>query len=204
MTDDASISIHEKLLQLKPEEMQQIIDSLAPKPDMEVGIKFLTAVLKEHGVAGVVDAVERGAHVLDKEGRFYPYDFNKGGDLDAYANEYKQVNPNLMMRRNFLRIATWAVGGAVLVANQGTKQGGKLWAEVDKARGIKNPEENPLQKSYKFIQEKGPYDFGELMIGLGITAEAISIWRDTKLENIANAVSQTAKTKTDEKDAPVR
>jgi hypothetical protein len=95
--------------QLSVEEMQHVISGLSPRQEMHSGVRFLTLMLQEKGVQGVVDFVEKGHKILDEEGKLLDYDFV----TETEKRLLKGSRPNMLDRRTFLHTAGWGVAGGV-------------------------------------------------------------------------------------------
>ncbi len=170
------------LRELSIDEMRQVIRSLSPKDEMHAGVRFLMLMLEEKGVEGVVEFVEKGHKILDEEGKLLDYDFVSGLEKRLL----RRSHPNVLDRRTFLHTVGWGVAGGVGVPYYSSDIAAKLWTRfVDRNSQV----DNFFARTHDWI---GRYFVppAEVLISASLVNEMVVNWRETKLEEVSNAVAE--------------
>ena len=166
--------------QLSFEEMRKVINELSPQREMHAGVRFLNLLLEEKGVLGVIDFVEKGHIILDEEGKLLEYDFV----TDLEKRFLKRSHPNVFDRRTFLHTIGWGVAGGVGIPYYASEIGDKLFL-----RFRQNEHDNVFARIHGYV---GRYlvPGAELLISASLVNEMVVNWRETKLEEVSNAVAE--------------
>jgi hypothetical protein len=166
--------------ELSVDEMRRVIRELSPKGEMHAGVRFLELLLEEKGVAGVIDFVEKGHRILDEEGKLLDYDFV----TDFEKRLLKRSHPNALDRRTFLHTIGWGVAGGIGIPYYASEISDGLWLRF---RG--NERNNVFARIHEWI---GRYLLppAELLISAALVNEMVVNWRETKLEEVSNAVAE--------------
>jgi len=180
-TYDSSDPIYRRRIgQLSVDEMRKVINELSPNSEMHAGVRFLNLLLEERGVVGVIDFVEKGHIILDEEGKLLEYDFV----TDLEKRFLKRSHPNIFDRRTFLHTIGWGVAGGVGIPYYSSEIGDKLWLRFQQNEG-----DNVFAHIHGWI---GRYlvPAAELLISASLLNEMVVNWRETKLEEVSNAVAE--------------
>ncbi len=169
-----------RISELSVDEMRKVINELSPKGEMHAGVRFLNLLLDEKGVAGVIDFVEKGHIILDEEGKLLDYDFV----TDLEKRLLKRSHPNFFDRRTFLHTIGWGVAGGIGLPYYSSEIGNELWV-----RFRQNERDNVFAHIHTWI---GRYlvPSAELLISASLVNEMVINWRETKLEEVSNAVTE--------------
>ncbi len=171
-----------RLRELSVQEMRRVIRGLSPKDEMHAGVRFLDLMLEEKGVDGVVEFVQKGHKILDEEGKLLDYDFVS----DFEKRLLKRSHPNVLDRRTFLHTVGWGVAGGVGVPYYSSDIASKIWARfVDR----NSQASNVFARTHDWI---GRYLVppAEVLISASLVNEMVVNWRETKLEEVSNAVAE--------------
>jgi hypothetical protein len=166
--------------QLSIDEMRKVINELSPNREMHAGVRFLNLLLEERGVVGVIDFVEKGHIILDEEGKLLEYDFV----TDLEKRFLKRSHPNIFDRRTFLHTIGWGVAGGVGIPYYSSEIGDKVWLRFHQNEG-----DTVFAHIHGWI---GRYlvPAAELLISASLVNEMVVNWRETKLEEVSNAVAE--------------
>ncbi len=187
-----------KLGELTPDEMILVIDSLKPKDQLYAGIRFLKLLLKRRGVAAVVECVEHISNELDKKEKLQDY------DLEGYEDIFKDSRLNVHSRRNFLHTLGWGIPGAIVTVNGLAKFGDMVVSSGhEESAEPADPQSNTFRRVDHWIHDNmGAVEY--TIIGAALLNECVEKWRELKLEQVANAVSELVEKNPPERQAQSR
>ncbi len=148
---------------------------------MHAGVRFLQLLLEERGVHGVIEFVERGHKILDEEGKLLDYDFIS----DLEKRLLRRSHPNILDRRTFLHTVGWGIAGGVGVPYYSADIASRLW----KRFVAPDQADNLFARTHDWI---GRYLVppAEVLISASLVNEMVVNWRETKLEEVSNAVAE--------------
>lgn len=190
-----------KLGELTPDEMILVIDSLKPKDQLYAGIRFLKLLLKRRGVGAVVECVEKIHRTLDLESELKDY------DLEGYEDIFRDARLNVHSRRVFLRTLGWGIPGAIVTASGITKLGDKIVTSLSDGETTETGHEptpsNRFRRTHDWIEDNlGGLEY--VVIGAALMNECAEKWKETKLDQVANAIAELAEKHPPERQAQSR
>ncbi len=171
-----------RLREISAEEMRQVIRNLSPKDEMHAGVRFPRSDAGGERGGGRCRVCRKGdTKILDEEGKLLDYDFVS----DFEKRLLKRSHPNVLDRRTFLHTVGLGVAGGVGVPYYSTDIASKIWTRLVNP----NQTNNFFARTHDWI---GRYLVppAEVLISASLVNEMVVNWRETKLEEVSNAVAE--------------